>query len=552
MFSRIPPRNRRALWLYVATIALPVCALLWLGLKSFERQRQSLAALTQEKLTAAIDAEARQAAAAALDDRSHPIARTYFRIDRGTVVEPGLRSPLPLTIPPELAEAERQELSLGRPAAALRTYQTLLARHTQDPLVLQGIARCLAGLGRASEARETWRQLARDFPDARDLSGRPFGIVAAINAGDTAGLFDQISAGRWDLAGDQAEHFLAGLDPTRPSPYLDRFRLARDLEDSFVPPASLRVGEVQSATVNDRRIFYRRDASGQIAGIEADPAWLSSVGNRLSRELDVHDTSRQAIPFYAAAMLLVLIVLSAGMVWLFRDVSREARLNQLRSEFVSGVTHELKTPIAIMRLYGETLIRQPTLDDAERREFYRVIGRESARLGRLVDQVLTFSRVERGDAQYDLQPGDLVPILAGITDDYTDWLEHLGFSISRQLPDSVPTVRFDAAALSQAVVNLLDNAVKYSGTSRRIALRLASTDELVTFEVEDGGVGISPKDRERIFDRFFRAPNDTGKGGSGLGLFMVRHIMEAHGGRAEVDSQQGRGSCFRLVFPVAG
>jgi signal transduction histidine kinase len=111
-------------------------------------------------------------------------------------------------------------------------------------------------------------------------------------------------------------------------------------------------------------------------------------------------------------------------------------------------------------------------------------------------------------------------------------------------------VRFDPAALSQAVVNLLDNAVKYSGSSRTIAARVTAADSHVTFEVEDHGVGIPDADRNRIFDRFYRAANDTGKGGSGLGLFMVRHIMDAHGGRAEVESEPGRGSRFRLVFPV--
>ncbi|HEX5071385.1 MAG TPA: ATP-binding protein [Vicinamibacterales bacterium] len=555
MLRRIPPANRRAIWLYTATIVVPVCVLLWLGLQSFERQRQSLARLTQERLALAVDAEARQAAAAALDDHAHPIVRTSFRIDRSLVIEPALRSPIPAPPPPEIAEAQRLELAMGKPDLALRAYRTLLAHHSQEAqeaLALQGIARCLAKLGQDSEARETWRQLARDFPDSRDLAGRPFGIVAAINAGDIAGLFDRISSGRWDLSADQAEHFLKTLDPNRPSPYLERFHLARELEDGFVPAASLHPGEVYASTVGARRVFYRREASGQIAGIEADPSWLSALETRLTRDLDVHDTSRQAVLFYGASMLVVLFVLSAGMVLLYRDVSREARLNQLRSEFVSGVTHELKTPISIMRLYGETLLRQPALAEAERRDFYRVIGRESARLGRLVDQVLTFSRVERGDAQYDLQRGDLAPVVAGIADDYADWLEHLGFRVQRELPDSLPAVRFDAAALSQAVVNLLDNAVKFSGASRNIALRLAAADGRVTFEVEDAGVGIPTKDRERIFERFYRAPNDSGKGGSGLGLFMVRHIMEAHGGRAEVDSQPGQGSCFRLIFPVAG
>jgi two-component system phosphate regulon sensor histidine kinase PhoR len=112
-------------------------------------------------------------------------------------------------------------------------------------------------------------------------------------------------------------------------------------------------------------------------------------------------------------------------------------------------------------------------------------------------------------------------------------------------------VRFDEAALSQAVINLLDNAVKYSGQSRDIAVRIDVDGSSVMFEVQDHGGGIPISEQQKIFDRFYRIPDSNGKGGYGLGLFMVRHIMEAHGGRAEVESEPGRGSRFRLVFPRA-
>lgn len=176
--------------------------------------------------------------------------------------------------------------------------------------------------------------------------------------------------------------------------------------------------------------------------------------------------------------------------------------------------------------------------------------RESERLGRLVDQILTFSRVERGEQKDNYKEGDLAPVIAGIVDDYREYMERAGFRVEQVLTDSAPPVRFDAAALSQAVLNLLDNAVKYSGQSRNIAVRLSAENGGVTLEMEDHGLGIAAAEQEKIFERFYRIPNDSGKGGSGLGLFLVRHIMDAHGGRAEVDSEPGRGSRFRLVFPV--
>src|SRR6185295_2083151 len=226
------------------------------------------------------------------------------------------------------------------------------------------------------------------------------------------------------------------------------------------------------------------------------------------------------------------------------------RTNRLRSDFVSSVSHELKTPITLVRLYSETLLRHAGLRDEERADFYRIIMRESDRLGRLVNQILAFSRVERGDQTYKLEEGDLASALSGIVEDYRELLERSGFSVRRDLPASTPPVRFDPSALSQAVINLLDNAVKYSGESRDIAVRLDVDDKSVRFEVEDHGVGIAASEQQKIFDRFYRIQNGSGKGGYGLGLFMVRHIMAAHGGRAEVESEPGRGSRFRLVFPV--
>ena len=192
-----------------------------------------------------------------------------------------------------------------------------------------------------------------------------------------------------------------------------------------------------------------------------------------------------------------------------------------------------------------------SLTEPERGDFYRIIVRESERLSRLVSQVLTFSRIERGAQVYNFEEGDLAPAITGIVDDYREYLERAGFTVERTLVESAPTVRFDLAALSQALVNLLDNAVKYSGQSRAIDVRLEARNGSVTFEVEDHGVGIAAAEQEKIFERFYRVSNGSGKGGYGLGLFLVRHIMDAHGGRAEVDSEPGRGSRFRLVFPFA-
>jgi two-component system phosphate regulon sensor histidine kinase PhoR len=146
---------------------------------------------------------------------------------------------------------------------------------------------------------------------------------------------------------------------------------------------------------------------------------------------------------------------------------------------------------------------------------------------------------------------DLAATITPVVNDYADNIRHAGFILHREISSSTPVVRFDRAAVPQAVTNLLDNAVKYSGERHEITARLGTHDACVVFEVEDHGCGIPAGEREKIFERFYRVANGNGKGGYGLGLYLVRKIMQAHGGRVEVSSEPGRGSTFRLIFPVA-
>ncbi len=545
----IPRSYRRAILIYLLTIVLPVCILLWLGIRSFDRQREAVATLTAEKLTVAVDTGTREAAALAFQDPLHPIATHFFKIEHGEIVRPALRAPLPARPSPPFLAAERLEST--RPDLAFAAYRRLAEGTDRPGLALSRMARCLTGLGREDEARTIWRKLARAFPDERDLSGRPFGIVAAIQAGETTGLLQQIRAERWQLSADQAEYFVAELGPGQADAYLDQFRFARELAATFRATGGLRELELRSETVAGRRIFYRMDAGGAVAGFAANERWIEGLRAQVQAELGVADPQARDLRLHVGAVALVSLLLSAGVLLLARDSSREARINDLRTAFVSGVSHELKTPITLVRLYGETLLRHEGLSPDERRDFYRIITRESARLGRLVDQILSFSRIEQGELKYDMKEGDLAPLVGGVVEDYREWLEHAGFVLARTVPEAAPPVRFDPVAVSQALVNLLDNAAKYSGASREIAVRLDARGDHVSVEVEDHGIGIPPAEQGKIFDRFYRSGGGTGKGGYGLGLFMVRHIMTVHGGRVDVDSEPGRGSRFRLIFPAA-
>lgn len=541
---------RRPILVYLGAIVLPVCGLVWLGLQSFERQRQAIETLRAERLATEMHAREQAAAETALAEHKGGIARHFFRMDRGVVTQPALTAPLPEQTPPEFREAQRQE-DLNRPDLALQAYRKLLESGKRPPLALRGVARSLARLGHHEQARAAWKALAAKYSDERDPAHRPYGIIAAMAAGETGGLYDKIAAGRWELSADQAEYFLAELDPRRTSAYLDQFRFARALEEQFRPQGEPREGQLHRYAFGDYRLFYRSAGADRIEGLAVNEKWVQeTLRPQVEHEIGGTGAAQQEVFVYGGAIALVLVVLTAGVALLLRDATREAHTSRLRADFVSSVSHELKTPITLIRLYGDTLLERPELAAPERSDFYRIIVRESERLTRLVNQVLTFSRVERGVEQYNMEAGDLAPAIARMVNDYTEYLEAAGFTLRRELAQSVPMVRFDAAAVLQAVANLLDNAVKYSCENREITVRLAAAEGSVTFDVEDHGCGIPAAEQNKIFDRFYRAQNGSGKGGYGLGLFLVRHIMQAHGGRVEVESTVGRGSRFRLVFPV--
>jgi signal transduction histidine kinase len=249
----------------------------------------------------------------------------------------------------------------------------------------------------------------------------------------------------------------------------------------------------------------------------------------------------------AAAVLLVLLV---G-CFAFRDVSREVRLASLRSTFVSSVTHELKTPLTSIRLLAETLRLKRTRDPAAADQMLGAIADESERLARLVDNVLSFSRIENDANPCHQTPIDLTEAVDDAVRRFQYILQQGEFRLQQESDGKPLRVLADAEALSQALLNLLDNAVKYSGLSREILLGVHRRGKEVEIRVTDQGIGVPPAEQRRIFESFYRAPGAARETtGAGLGLALVQHFAEAHGGRAAVASGPGRGSAFSLWLPL--
>jgi signal transduction histidine kinase len=226
---------------------------------------------------------------------------------------------------------------------------------------------------------------------------------------------------------------------------------------------------------------------------------------------------------------------------------------RLKSDFVANVSHDLKTPLSLIRMFGETLELGRAPDEATRREYYAVITRESERLTRLIDNVLDFSRIEGGRRRYDIAPHPVEPLVHDVLEAFRYPLAQRGFKVDLAMAPDLPEALVDPEAVKQALANLVDNAIKYSGEGRRIAVAVRTEGDRVAIEIADEGIGIPPGEAERIFEKFYRIGRSETQGsrGSGVGLALVKHIAEAHGGRVKVESRPGEGSRFTLYVPVA-
>ena len=224
----------------------------------------------------------------------------------------------------------------------------------------------------------------------------------------------------------------------------------------------------------------------------------------------------------------------------------------MKSEFVSSVSHELKTPLALIRMFGETLESGLVSDEAKRQEFYHIITKESERLTHLIDNVLNFSKMETGSEQYRFEEDDIVQVVRGTLEAYRFHIRDLGFEMVTQLPDDPIVMMIDKDAISQALLNLLNNAAKYSDEQKFIRVELTKNVDWVLISVEDRGVGIPQEELGKIFEKFYRSSTTRTKEttGSGLGLTLVKHIVEAHAGSVEVSSTVGGGSRFVIRLPL--
>jgi signal transduction histidine kinase len=255
---------------------------------------------------------------------------------------------------------------------------------------------------------------------------------------------------------------------------------------------------------------------------------------------------------YLFIFILIALLMVLGFVFIMNTLNAELRLNKLKSEFISNVSHELKSPLTSIRLMTEMLHRNRVVTEERKSAYYSAMLEESEHLSHLIDNILDFSRMDDDRKKYNFVDMDMEDLLVKFLESIHERLPEPGFDIRYSCPDRVPVIKADKIAILQVFYNLVDNAIKFSGTSRQIDINLFSKDDELLLCVKDYGIGISIADQGKIFERFYRGsePQRMGIRGSGIGLTIVEKIIEAHKGHLTLESRPGKGSIFCVHLPI--
>jgi signal transduction histidine kinase len=457
----------------------------------------------------------------------------------------------------------------ARDVAAMAAQKVdMMLRHADDAFLdrLQGQ---LAG---GDETAAALDRVVAEAPLVRRLylmerDGRLRHPAAFRDAADAA-LFGPVVSGlpaaAWERAGKRqavagSAVSVAVLRTSRGAPVLAAYAhdveaLRREVLEASLAglesPTIVAVLDAAGRAVYSRAPLDRAERVLAVAVGEALPDWRVAV--YAPPGTAPRDVVRRQVMMFTGAFAVLLAVIAVGIVLAWRLLRRESEMAQLKSDFVANVSHDLKTPLSVIRMFGETLEMGRVSDEGRRREYYRVITRESERLSRLIDNVLDFSRIEGGRRRYERVPTAVEPLVRDTLEAFAYPLEQQGFKIGVTVASDLPEVPMDADAIGQALANLVDNAIKYAGEERAIAVDARREGDRLALGVSDRGIGIPPAEHARIFEKFYRVGRSEtqGRRGSGVGLALVRHIAEAHGGTVTVQSAPGQGSRFTIWLPL--
>ena len=398
------------------------------------------------------------------------------------------------------------------------------------------------------------------------IAGRAYSVLNReavtqndITAGEDEGAVSRIIDGElhilfWKRHPDLPGYTLwAELDLS--SIKADLARLLVDYREPDAPEVSLAILDAAGQLVAQTAENFRTDWSKPFVAAEIGqilPRW--EVAAYLLDPASLDESARTARLTLWLITLILLGAVGVGSILVMRSVTYEMRLATQKTDFVSNVSHELKTPLTSIRMFSELLERTEQHDGERVREYSRVIGRESARLGRLINRLLDFSRLDRGEYKLEKKPVDLKQLVEETVANHRMQMESEGLEAEVRLPTEDLFIEADSDAISQVLLNLLSNAEKYAAAGGEVEVELSrGPNATARLEVRDRGPGIRKSHQRKIFDKFYRADESMNSGieGSGIGLALCHQILEMHGGSIACSRRDGGGSVFTIELPLA-
>ena len=350
--------------------------------------------------------------------------------------------------------------------------------------------------------------------------------------------------------------------PLNPNGFAGVLLNDRFVKDDLIAGAINEVGGVShtsfmTITVSDEngRVLYSNGSPQNTDLLETNfdrplSSWKARVG---LKNTNLDQLARNGFLHSAGATVLVLLVLLGGIALTVRATDREARLAQAKSDFVANVSHELKTPLSLLSLFSEILELGRVKNEEKKIEYYRIMRHESLRLNKIIDNILDFSKIEAGRKTYKFEQGDVGDVIENVLSSYRYQIVKSGFDVQRNMQPDLPPVLIDRDAMSQAISNLVDNAIKYSSDVKQLSITTKTCGTDLSIEMADRGIGIPRAEQAKVFDKFYRVGNGLVHDvkGSGLGLSLVKHIIEAHHGTISVESDLGKGTRFTIRLPLS-